>query len=66
MATDHQKNRLALLTIAVVSCLCIVAGASFLTGLLSGDHQVFAVLLILAGIVGLVGVLDLRRSLFRV
>jgi hypothetical protein len=61
MEMEEQKDRLARWSIAVASLVCIAVGAAFLVGLLSGHHTAGA-LLIAAGVVGLLGLLSLRRS----
>lgn len=63
MGLEEQKDRLAWWSIVVASLVCIAVGAAFV-GLLSGHHTA-GVLLIAAGVVGLLGLLNLRRSLSR-
>jgi hypothetical protein len=64
MGTEAQKDRFAWWSIAAASVVCIGVGAAFLVGLLSGHHMA-GVLLIAAGIVGVIGLVDRRGSVFR-
>jgi uncharacterized membrane protein HdeD (DUF308 family) len=59
--TDHQKTRLAWWTLVAVGFACVVAGIYLLTA----GPKVFGGVLIAAGVIGILGMLDLRKHLFR-